>query len=69
MGLIIEISKSEVEKFPTLMAETAPLCQVAIDRADVMILVPLGGKLVDVLRILNEHDVLYTFANSEGDIL
>ena len=63
MSLVIEVSKPEALKVSELNGKVSFLCDKIIEQNDNFIYVPLGGKVIDVLKIFMQNDINYQLIN------
>jgi hypothetical protein len=59
MGFIICVSNVEAEKTSALNGQVLHLCEGVVKQDDHYIYIPLSGKLIDVLKIFAENNIIY----------
>jgi hypothetical protein len=65
MGLLIKLLKREMQKASLVESEILKLCERSIERSDYILLVPLRGKLMEIVRVLMSHKVEYHFEEED----
>ena len=59
MGLVIEVSKLEALKVSEVNGKVSLLCEKIVDQNDNFIYIPIGGKVIDVLKIFQQNNINY----------
>lgn len=57
MSLIICVNKASIDKTPDFHWHVLKLCNDVIEKDDFLIYVPTGGKLVEVIKLLTQHEI------------
>ena len=67
MGLVISIIKTEAQKAVAFSDKLNTLCEGIVEKEDLIFLIPLAGKLKEVLAILQENKLNYHLKNDTID--
>ena len=63
MALVIIVPRDDHMKFLALTQEISALISKIGERENDFIIVPLSGKLVEVINVLKENSIRYTVTN------
>jgi hypothetical protein len=59
MALAIRLPKSELHKTQALDSPITELCETVTDTEEDRIYVPMSGKLLDLVKLLFQHNIAY----------
>lgn len=59
MALVIRVSKTELPKIQALKDHVSELCAAVTETEDDHIYVPMSGKLLDMVKLLYQHNITY----------
>jgi hypothetical protein len=63
MGIVIFVSKPDALKKSSVNDQISDLCEHVIQNDDHFLCTPSPGKLMDLLKIFKENDIVYQFQN------
>lgn len=60
MGLTISLKKPPPQLLALILTDAKPFCQGTVESDEsFIVLIPLPGKLIEIMRVLKKYDVLY----------
>lgn len=67
MGLIIKAANPPSETVALIKSELSSFCERSFEHDGSLILVPLAGKLIEIMRILKKHEITYEFETEKRE--
>lgn len=59
MSLVICVNKASIDKTPDFHSHVLNLCSDVMEKDDLFIYVPIGGKLVEIIKLLTQHSIKF----------